>query len=143
MSETSPVQTSSQVTNSFESVKQSGWTFLGVFVVLAAVLSVAMILDVILNRKVDLLSNLALLIASPIAAWKVRFNDYLAAIWAPALVWFAVLMTVGQLAPKRGGSLLREQVLHIAYGLAAHAGWIIGATVLAGAIVIFRRARHS
>lgn len=143
MSETSPVQASSQVTDSIKSVKQSGWTFLGVFVVLAAVLSVAMILDVILNRKVDLLSNLALLIASPIAAWKVRFNDYLAAIWAPALVWFAVLMTVGQLAPKRGGSLLREQVLHIAYGLAAHAGWIIGATVLAGAIVIFRRARHS
>lgn len=143
MSETSPVQTSSQATDSIKSVKQSGWTFLGVFVVLAAVLSVAMILDVILNRKVDLLSNLALLIASPIAAWKVRFNDYLAAIWAPALVWFAVLMTVGQLAPKRGGSLLREQVLHIAYGLAAHAGWIIGATVLAGAIVIFRRARHS
>lgn len=143
MSETSPVQASSQVTDSIKSVKQSGWTFLGVFVVLAAVLSVAMILDVILNRKVDLLSNLALLIASPIAAWKVRFNDYLAAIWAPALAWFAVLMTVGQLAPKRGGSLLREQVLHIAYGLAAHAGWIIGATVLAGAIVIFRRARHS
>lgn len=143
MSETSPVQASSQVTDSIKSVKQSGWTFLGVFVVLAAVLSVAMILDVILNRKVDLLSNLALLIASPIAAWKVRFNDYLAAIWAPALAWFAVLMTVGQLAPKRGGSLLREQVLHIAYGLAAHAGWIIGATFLAGAIVIFRRARHS
>lgn len=122
---------------------ESGWTYLGVFVVLSAVLSVAMILDVVLNRKVDLLSNLALLIFSPIAAWKVRTNDYLAAIWAPALVWFVVLMTIGQLAPKRGGSLLREQVLHIAYGLAAHAGWIIGATVIAGAIVIFRRARHS
>lgn len=143
MSETSPMQTGLPPANPVKAASQNGWTYLGVFVVIAVVLSVAMVLDAILNRKVDLLSNLALLIVSPIAAWKVRIGDYLSAIWAPALVWFVVLMTVGQLAPKRGGSLLREQVLHIAYGLAAHAGWIIGATVLAGAIVIFRRARHS
>lgn len=119
-----------------------GWTYQGVFVILAISLSVAMIADVFLNRKVDLLSNLALILISPIAALKVRTNDYLAAIWAPALVWFVILMTVGQLAPKRGGSLIREQVLHVAYGLAAHAGWIIAATVISGAIAIFRRGRN-
>ena len=119
-----------------------GWTYQGVFIILWIALSIAMLADVFINRKVDLLSNLTLLIASPIAAWKVRTNDYLAAIWAPALVWFVVLMTVGQFAPKRGGSMLREEVLHIAYGLSAHAGWILGATFISGCIAIFRRGRN-
>lgn len=119
-----------------------GWTYQGVFIILAIALSIGMFADVFINNKVDLISNLTLLIVSPIAAWKVRTNDYLAAIWAPALVWFTVLMTVGQLAPKRGGSFLREQVLHIAYGLSAHAGWILGATIIAGAIAIVRRGRN-
>ena len=121
---------------------QIGWTYQGVFVIVTVVLSAAMLADVFLNRKVDLVSNVALLVICPIAAWKVRTNDYLAAIWVGPLVWFAVLMTIGQFAPKRGGSLLREQSLHIAYGLAAHAGWIIGATVISGAIAIVRRGRN-
>ena len=119
-----------------------GWTYQGVFIILGAVVAIAMFADAYLNKKVDLLSNLTLLIASPLAAWKVRTNDYLAAIWAPAFVWFVSLMTVGQLAPKRGGSILREQVLHIAYGLSAHAGWILSATIISGAIAIFRRGRN-
>lgn len=119
-----------------------GWTYQGVFIILAIALSIGMLADVLINNKIDLISNLTLLIVSPIAAWKVRTNDYLAALWAPALVWFTLLMTVGQLAPKRGGSLLREQVLHMAYGLSAHAGWIIGATILSGAIAIVRRGRN-
>ncbi len=133
---------------SFESttgktVGQSGWTYLGVFVVVTIVLSIAMLADVLINRKVDLISNVALLIICPIAAWRVRTNDYLAAIWVGPIVWFAVLMTIGQIAPKRGGSFMREQLLHIAYGLSAHAGWIIGATVLSGTIAIVRRGRNS
>jgi len=133
---------------SFESttgktVGQSGWTYLGVFVVVTIVLSIAMLADVLINRKVDLISNLALLIICPIAAWRVRTNDYLAAIWVGPIVWFAVLRTIGQLDPKRGGSFMREQLLHIAYGLSAHAGWIIGATVLSGTIAIVRRGRNS
>jgi hypothetical protein len=131
------------VSNQKPGLGQIGWTYLGVFVIVAAVLSVAMLADVLLNQKVDLISNIALLLICPIAAWKVRTNDYLAAIWAVPLVWFAVLMTIGQLAPKRGGSFLREQSLHIAYGLAAHAGWIIGATVISGAIAVIRRGRNS
>lgn len=119
-----------------------GWTFQGVFIILGLALAASMLADVLINNKVDLLSNLTLVIASPIAAWKVRTNDYLAAIWAPAFVWFISLMTVGQLAPKRGGSLLREQVLHVAYGLSAHAGWIFTATIISGAIAIFRRGRN-
>jgi hypothetical protein len=119
-----------------------GWTYQGVFIILGAVVAIAMFADAYLNKKVDLLSNLTLLIASPLAAWKVRTNDYLAAIWAPAFVWFVSLMTVGQLAPKRGGSLLREQILHIAYGLSAHAGWIFSATIISGAIAIVRRGRN-
>ncbi|MEY4311254.1 MAG: hypothetical protein RLZZ571_24 [Actinomycetota bacterium] len=119
-----------------------GWTYQGVFIILWVSLSLAMLADVFINRKVDLLSNVTLLITSCVAGWKVRTNDYQAAIWAPALVWFVTLMTVGQFAPKRGGSFLREEVLHIAYGLSAHAGWILGATILSGAIAIVRRGRN-
>lgn len=123
--------------------KESGWTYQGVFVIVTAVLIPAMLADVFLNHKVDLISNVALLIACAVAAWKVRLSDYTAAIWVGPLMWFAILMTVGQLAPKRGGSFLREQALHIAYGLAAHAGWIIGSAVLAAAITLFRKSRNS
>lgn len=119
-----------------------GWTYQGVFIILWVSLSVAMLADVFINKKVDLLSNVTLLIASCVSGWKVRTNDYQAAIWAPALVWFVTLMTVGQFAPKRGGSFLREEILHIAYGLSAHAGWILGATILSGAIAIVRRGRN-
>lgn len=133
----------SEVNTNIRIPGRTGWTYRGVFVIVTLVLSVAMVADVYINRKVDLLSNLALIIICPIAAWKVRTNDYLAAIWVAPLVWFIVLMTVGQLAPKRGGSLTREQVLHVAYGLASHAGWIIGATIISGAIAIFRRGRNS
>lgn len=118
---------------------ESGWTYQGVFVVVTFVLSLAMLADVYFNRKVDLLSNIALLVICPIAAWNVRPKDFTSAIWVGPLTWLVVLETVGQLAPKRGGNLLREQVLHIAYGLAAHAGWIIGATVLSAAIAIYRQ----
>jgi hypothetical protein len=130
-------------TSNEKPIGESGWTYLGVFVVVAVVLSIAMLIDVFVNRKVDLISNLALLIICPIAASRVRTNDYLAAIWVGPLVWFVSLMTVGQFAPKRGGSILREQLLHIAYGLSAHAGWIISATLISGAIAIVRRGRNS
>ena len=119
-----------------------GWTYQGVFIILGVGLAIAMFADVFLNRKVDLISNVTLLTLSVVAGWKVRTNDYLAAIFAPAFVWFIVLMTVGQLAPKRGGSFLREQLLHIAYGLSAHAGWILSATIISGAIAVIRRGRN-
>ena len=119
-----------------------GWTYQGVFIILWITLSIAMLADVFINRKVDLLSNITLLIGSVIAGWKVRTNDYQAAIWAPSLVWFIALMTVGQFAPKRGGSFMREELLHIAYGLSAHAGWILGATIIAGGTAIVRRGRN-
>lgn len=121
---------------------QRGWTYQGVFVVVTVVLIAAMLADIYFNHKVDLISNIALLVICPIAGWKVRPRDYTSVIWVGPLMWFVVLMTVGQLAPKRGGSLLREQVLHVAYGLSAHAGWIIGASVLAGAIAIYRQPKR-
>lgn len=122
--------------------ESDGWTYKSVFVILAIILSLAMLADSFINNKVDLISNIALLIASPIAAWKVRTYDYQAAIWAPAFVWLLVLMTVGQFAPKRGGSIFREQFLHFAYGLSEHAGWIFLATITSGIIAIVRRGRN-
>lgn len=119
-----------------------GWTYQGVFIILGICVSLAMLADGLINRKVDLISNLSLVVFSSIAGWKVRTNDYQAAIWAPAIIWFFALMTFGQLAPKRGGGFIREQALHIAYGLSAHAGWILGATFLAGSIAIVRRGRN-
>jgi hypothetical protein len=58
------------------------------------------------------------------------------------IAWVIALLTTGQLAPMRGGSFMREQVLHFAYGLSMHAWWILGATAISAGVAIFRRGRQ-
>jgi hypothetical protein len=89
-----------------------------------------------------MVSNIGLVIVGIVGASKVRTADYQAAIWVAPIAWVVALMTTGQLAPMRGGSFLREQVLHIAYGLSMHAWWILGATALSASIAVFRRGRQ-
>lgn len=119
----------------------SGWTFSGVIVLETLIMAIAMGIDIALNHGLGLISNIALVVTAIIGAFRVRRADYLAAIWAPVLAWFISLMTVGQLMPKRSTHFVREQALHIVYGLAQHAWWITGATLLAGIIAVVRRNR--
>jgi hypothetical protein len=101
-----------------------------------------MALDIFFTGEIGIVSNIGLVIVGIVGATKVRTADYQAAIWVTPIAWVIALMTTGQLAPMRGGSFLREQVLHIAYGLAMHAWWILGATALSAATAIFRRGRR-
>jgi hypothetical protein len=103
---------------------------------------VVMALDIIFTAGIGIVSNLGLVIVGLVGALKVRTADYQAAIWVAPIAWVIALLTTGQLAPMRGGSFLREQVLHIAYGLAMHAWWILGATAISACVAIFRRGRR-
>ena len=101
-----------------------------------------MAIDIVATGDIGIVSNVGLVIVSLIGALKVRTADYQSAIWVAPIAWLIALLTTGQLAPMRGGSFLREQVLHLAYGLAMHAWWILGATALSAGVAIFRRGRR-
>ena len=119
-----------------------GWTYAGVIILTPFIMMVVMAIDILINGKIGLISNLGMLVGGITAALNVRTADYQSAIWITPLAWMISLLTVGQLAPMRGGSFIREQILHLSYGLATHAWWILGATALTAAIAIFRRGRQ-
>ncbi len=119
-----------------------GWTYPGVIILTSAAMMVVMALDIIFTGDIGIFSNVGLVVVSLISAMNVRTADYQAAIWVAPIAWLFSLLTVGQLAPMRGGSFLREQVLHLAYGLAMNAWWILGATALSAGVAIFRRGRQ-
>ncbi len=119
-----------------------GWTYPGVIILTSFILMVVMALDILSNGKVGMISNFGMVGAGVVAAINVRTADYQSAIWVTPLAWVISLLTVGQLAPMRGGSVIREQILNLTYGLAMHAWWILGATALSATIAIFRRGRQ-
>ena len=121
---------------------QQGWTYPGVIILTSAAMMVVMALDVIFTGEIGIISNIGLVIVGLVGAVNVRTADYQAAIWVAPIAWVIALLTTGQLAPMRGGSFLREQALHLAYGLAMHAWWILGATALSASVAIFRRGRQ-
>jgi hypothetical protein len=101
-----------------------------------------MALDIIFTGDIGIVSNVGLVVVGIVGASKVRTADYQAGIWVAPIAWVIALLTTGQLAPMRGGSFLREQALHLAYGLAMHAWWILGATAISAGVAIFRRGRQ-
>ena len=119
-----------------------GWTYPGVIILTPFIMMVVMALDILINGNIGLISDLGMLVGGITAALRVRTADYQSGIWITPLAWVISLLTVGQLAPMRGGSFMREQILHLSYGLAMHAWWILGATALSAAISIFRRGRQ-
>jgi len=119
-----------------------GWTYPGVIILTSVAMMVVMAIDIVITGDIGLISNIGLVFVGIVGAVKVRTADYQASIWVVPIAWLIALLTTGQLAPMRGGSFLREQVLHLAYGLAMHAWWILGATALSASIAIFRRGRR-
>lgn len=120
----------------------SGWTYKGVIILSCISMMIVMTIDILVTSEIGIISNIGLVIVGLLGAIKVRTADYQAAIWVVPIAWVVALLTVGQLAPMRGGSFLREQILHLAYGLAMHAWWILGATALSAGVAIFRRGRR-
>jgi hypothetical protein len=119
-----------------------GWTYPGVIILTPFIMMVVMALDILINGNIGLISDIGMLVGGITAALRVRTADYQSGIWITPLAWVISLLTVGQLAPMRGGSFMREQILHLSYGLAMHAWWILGATALSAALSIFRRGRQ-
>jgi hypothetical protein len=118
-----------------------GWTYQGVIILSCISMMIVMAIDILMMSEIGMISNIGLVVVGLLGSIKVRTADYQAAIWVVPIAWVVALLTVGQLAPMRGGSFLREQVLHLAYGLAMHAWWILGATALSAGVAIFRRGR--
>lgn len=120
-----------------------GWTYQGVFVLSALSFMVIMAADCLINDTVTAWSEIGLVVVSAVAALNVRRNDLMAAVWSPPIIWLIALETVGQIGHQQGGTFIRKQILHLAYGLANHAAWILGSVLIAVVITSVRRLRHS
>jgi hypothetical protein len=120
-----------------------GWTFQGVFIISTIAVLTAMAADIALTHKVTWISGFVLFAVSLLSAWNVRRNDFTAAVSAPPIVWLLGIETVGQLGKMPGGSFVRKQIIHLAYGLANNAIWIVLSVFMAIVITTVRRGRHS
>jgi hypothetical protein len=119
-----------------------GLTYPGAIVLTCVSMMIVVALDIWSSGNIGMISNVGIVVVGLIAALRVRKSDYQAGIWVVPIAWTVAILTTGQFAPMRGGSILREQVLHLAYGLAMHAWWILGATALSAAVALFRRGRR-
>jgi hypothetical protein len=120
---------------------RKGLSYSGVMILTCVAMMSLMALDISIAGDIGLISNVSIVMLGLIAAITVRKADYQAGIWVVPIAWLVAILTTGQLAPMRGGSFLREQILHLAYGLAMHAWWILGATALSAIVAIVRRGR--
>lgn len=119
-----------------------GLTYPWVIILTCVSMMILVALDIWSSGNIGMISNVGVIIVGLIAALRVRKSDYQAGIWVVPIAWTVAILTTGQFAPMRGGSFFREQVLHLAYGLAMHAWWILSATALSAAIALFRRGRR-
>jgi protein-S-isoprenylcysteine O-methyltransferase Ste14 len=119
-----------------------GLSYLGVIALTCVAMMIVVALDIWSSGNIGMISNVGVIVVGLVATLGVRKSDYQAGIWVVPIAWTVAILTTGQFAPMRGGSFLREQVVHLAYGLAMHAWWILGATALSAAVALFRRGRR-
>ena len=119
----------------------SGLTYARTILVSTALVVMFMTIDVVPNKAIDYIAPAGLVLVALFGALKARKGDFLAAVWTPVIAWFIALITVGQITRPTAGSNKERELVLILHGLADHAWWILGATLLAATIVSIRRFR--
>ncbi len=86
-------------------------------------------------------TGIALLVSSVYCAWRVRREDDVVAIIIPPIAFFIAAITAGQMfrGTTGGGVLNRAQLVF--FTMAYNWYWVIGTTVVAVVLVLFRRRR--
>lgn len=118
--------------------KARGLNTLGVVVIIGGVTLVLGLLDAfIAGPGLGMLTGIGLVVATAFAALRVRHDDSAVCIITPPLAFFVAAITVGQIGQSSSGGLLGRAVL-VFFMLADNWIWIIGATLVALAIVLVR-----
>lgn len=113
-------------------------TALGVTIVVGGAALVFGLVDaLVFGPGLGWLTGIALLIASVLAALRVRLDTAPSAIFAPPLAFFVAAITVGQIGQSVASGALSRAVV-VFFLLAENWLWIIGATVAALVIVVVR-----
>lgn len=117
---------------------QSGVKAIGVYAVTIGATLVAGVLDIFIGGAgLGLVTGVVFLIASLFCALRVRISDAAVAVIAPPIAFFIAAITVGQVGQSSTGGLLGRFV-NTFFMLADNWIWIVGATVIALAIVLVR-----
>ena len=115
-----------------------GLNTIGVTVIIGVATAVFGLIDIFVGGPgLGWLTGIAFALATGFAAWRVRLDDAAVAVIAPPLVYFAAVVTLGQIGQVNTAGLLGRAVI-VFFMLAANWVWIIGGTVLALAIVLVR-----
>lgn len=113
-------------------------TALGVTIVVGGATLVVGLVDALtFGPGLGWLTGIALVLASILAALRVRLDTAPSAIFAPPLAFFVAAITVGQIGQSVASGALSRAVV-VFFLLAENWLWIIGATVAALVIVVVR-----
>lgn len=113
-------------------------TALGVTIVVGgATLLFGLIDALVFGPGLGWLTGIALIVASVLAALRVRMDTAPSAIFAPPLAFFVAAITVGQIGQSVASGVLSRAVV-VFFLLAENWLWIIGATLAALVIVVVR-----
>ena len=119
----------------------SGLTYARTLLTSIVLMLLVMTVDVGPDKVIDYIAPAGLVLIALFVSIKVHQSDLIAAVWAPIIAWFVALITVGQIARPTAGSNKERELVLILHGLADHAWWILGATLLAALVVSIRRFR--
>ena len=127
-------------------MNDGGLTWTGAAIVTIGVTLAAALIETLLgqhrNGGVGWLTGIALLGSTVYCALRLRVPDIWAAVIMPPLAYLAALVLAGLLKVGASGSFISRQAINIVTGLALGAPWILGSTLVALVIVLFRRSRH-
>lgn len=117
-----------------------GLSTLFVALIITGVTTAAAVIDMMVNRRLTIITGIAFVLVCLFAAIKVRPSDLWTAVITPPLAFLAALIISGQITALSGtGDLLLREASVVATGLAFNAPFVFGGTIAALIVVLIRR----
>ncbi|MGB2968477.1 MAG: DUF6542 domain-containing protein [Candidatus Nanopelagicales bacterium] len=118
----------------------TGFSTLYVALTITGATTVAAIIDMIINRRLTIITGIVFVLVCIFTAFKVRPSDLWTAVITPPLAFLVALIISGQVTALSGsGDLLLREATVIATGLAFNAPFVFGGTIAALIVVLVRR----
>jgi len=115
-----------------------GLTLLGEIALVGAAATFGALIDVIFGGGLGLMFPLLLFVAALYGAWRIRPSERLMAIAVPPVVFFGVLLVIGQLGLPAGRHLLTREALLLFNTLSGSFLWLVVTLLGSGAVLVLR-----
>jgi len=134
---------SAQEASIWKASSMSGMTPVLVYLIpLAATMLVGLANALFLGPGIGWPTGVALVVSSLVGALRVRMVDASVAVIAPPLAFLAAALTAGQIGMSTAGGPLIGLASNLFFALSTNVIWILAATLLSLAVVLFRARRE-